>query len=162
MNNVLLLLGGDLGNLKQNFTKAEILISDTIGHIQKKSSLFESKAWGFDSTTLFLNQVLQITTLHNAQNVLKLTQDIEKKIGRKSKTKDQQYSSRLIDIDILFFNDAIINEHNLIVPHPRLHLRNFTLEPLNEIAPHFIHPLLNKSIAWLLANSKDSTPSYKI
>ncbi len=155
MNNVLLLLGGNLACPKQNFIIAEQLISNQIGMIKEKSSLFKSKSWGFDATDDFLNQVLQIDTQQNPVELLKCTQAIELKIGRETKTQDQQYQSRLIDIDILFFNNEIIEELNLIIPHPKLHLRNFALAPLQEISPELIHPKLNKSVDWLYTHTSD-------
>lgn len=162
MNNAILLLGGNLGNIQQNFKKAKNLISEQTGVIQSESSLYESKAWGFDANELFLNQVLQIETSHSPIELLNITQDIEKSIGRKSKTNSQEYSSRLIDIDILFFNDEIIDSPLLTIPHPRLHLRNFTLAPLNEIMPNFTHPKLNKTINWIFENSKDQSNCKKV
>ncbi len=162
MNNAILLLGGNLGNIQQNFKKAKDLISEQTGVIQSESSLYESKAWGFDTNELFLNQAIQIETSLSPVELLNITQNIEKSIGRKSKTKDQEYSSRLIDIDILFFNDEIIKSKRLTIPHPRLHLRNFTLAPLNEIMPNFTHPELNKTINWIFNNSKDQDNCRKI
>ncbi len=162
MNNAILLLGGNLGNIQQNFKKAKDLISEQTGVIQSESSLYESKAWGFDTNELFLNQAIQIETSLSPVELLNITQNIEKSIGRKSKTKDQEYSSTLIDIDILFFNDEIIKSKRLTSPHPRLHLRNFTLAPLNEIMPNFTHPELNKTINWIFNNSKDQDNCRKI
>jgi 2-amino-4-hydroxy-6-hydroxymethyldihydropteridine diphosphokinase len=86
---------------------------------------------------------------------LKATQSVEQAIGRKEKSQNLVYSSRLIDIDILFYNDEIIDTKDLTIPHPRLHLRNFTLQPLNELMPEYIHPKLKKSIEWLCQNSED-------
>ena len=157
MNKLILLLGGNLGDVKSNFITTTKAIEDKIGVLQQKSSLYQSEAWGFDAKELFLNQVLILDTTLDAFEVLKITQSIENSIGRKSKTKDLQYSSRLIDIDLLFFNQDIIETDDLIIPHPRLHLRNFTLEPLAEILPNWHHPKLDKSIDWLLKHSIDKS-----
>ncbi len=157
MNSVFLLLGGNLGHIQNNFIQAISLISENCGSISQKSRLYESKAWGFEAKELFLNQVVEIKTKLTATALLKETQTIEKKIGRKEKTKEDNYNSRLIDIDILFFNSEIIETKELSVPHPRMHLRNFTLLPLNEIIPDFIHPGLGKTILWLTEHSTDES-----
>lgn len=157
MNSTFLLLGGNLGHPKQNFVLATQFISEKIGTIKNRSSLFKSKAWGFEAETDFLNQVLQVETKLTAIELLQETQKIEQQIGRKSKTIKENYQSRELDIDILFYNNEIINTPNLVIPHPRLHLRNFTLAPLQEIAPHFIHPQFKKTIHWLSKHSKDDS-----
>lgn len=155
MSKASLLLGGNLGNVSLNFKIAIDYISNKCGRIAKQSNLYQSKAWGFQAEEIFLNQVLIIETKHTAQELLKQTQAIESIIGRKSKTKKQEYQSRLIDIDILFFDNDIIQLENLTIPHPRLHLRNFTLAPLRELIPNYIHPELKKSISWLFEKSTD-------
>ena len=162
MNKAILLLGGNLGNIQQNFKKTKILISSQTGNIQLKSSLYESKAWGFEAEELFINQVILVETKLSPIQLLQETQEIENTIGRKTKTRNSEYSSRLIDIDILFYNNDIIELPNLIIPHPKLHLRNFTLAPLNEIMPNFTHPKLTKTISWIFENSKDQNNCRKI
>ncbi len=162
MNKIVLLLGGNLGNIKFNFDNAIQHISKNIGSISKVSHLYQSKAWGFESNDLFLNQVVLAESTLNPLELLSQTQNIENLIGRKEKTKNLNYSSRLIDIDILFYNDEIIELEQLIIPHPRLHLRNFTLLPLLEILPNYIHPKLKKDISWLANNSVDKSECIKI
>ncbi len=157
MNNIVLLLGGNLGNIKSNFENALILISKNIGSISKSSNIYQSHAWGFESKNLFLNQVILVETRISPQELLVQTQKIENKIGRKEKTENLKYSSRLIDIDILFYNNEIIESDQLTIPHPRLHLRNFTLFPLREILPKYFHPKLKKNITWLTENSEDKS-----
>ena len=157
MSSVFLLLGGNLGHIQNNFIQAISIISESCGSISQKSRLYKSKAWGFKADELFLNQVIEIKTDLSATALLKETQAIEKKIGRKEKTQKENYSSRLIDIDILFFNSKIIETDDLSIPHPRLHLRNFTLLPLNEIIPNFVHPGLGKTILWLTEHSTDES-----
>jgi len=157
MNSTFLLLGGNLGHIQENFSQAINLISNKIGSISQQSRLYQSEPWGFEAKELFLNQVIKINTKLSAIEVLRKTQAIEQEIGRKEKTKEQNYSSRLIDIDILFFNNEIIETKELIIPHPRLHLRNFTLFPLNEIIPNFTHPSIGKTILWLTEHSKDKS-----
>ncbi len=155
MSKASLLLGGNLGDVSVNLKTAIDFISNKCGAITKQSNLYQSKAWGFDAEELFLNQVLIIETELTAEELLQQTQSIENIIGRKSKTQNQEYHSRLIDIDILFYNDDIIQLKDLTIPHPRLHLRNFTLAPLHELIPSYIHPELKKSISWLFENSED-------
>lgn len=162
MNKLILLLGGNLGNVNSNFITTIKAIDEKIGPIQKQSSVFQSEPWGFEAQDLFLNQVLLIDTPLPAFEILKITQSIEQSIGRKAKTKDLNYSSRLIDIDLLFFNQDIIETTELCIPHPRLHLRNFTLAPLAEICAEWQHPKLSKTIQWLFEHSEDPSTCTKI
>ena len=162
MNTLCVLLGGNLGNVYSSFSKARLLLEKNIGRISETSSIYKSEAWGFDSDSIFLNQVVIIDTSLTVVPILKETQSIEKIIGRKDKSKGQDYTDRLIDIDILFYNNEIIESKTLTVPHPRLHLRNFTLNPLKEIIPDFTHPKLNKSVNWLYNNCKDEATCIKV
>ncbi len=147
MNQAILLLGGNLGDRKMLLIQAIKEIAKNCGSIIKKSKIYESEAWGFESKHNFLNQAISIETKLNAMELLIKLQQIEKKLGRQNKTNTEQvYSSRLIDIDILFFNREIINNKDLIIPHPRLHLRKFTLNCLLDISPEYIHPILENSI----------------
>ena len=157
MNTLCILLGGNLGDVKSNFKKAHLLLQETVGLVSKTSNIYKSEAWGYQSDSVFLNQVLIIETEKNPFGILSDTQAIEKTIGRKNKSENQVYSDRLIDIDILFFNNEIIETNQLTIPHPRLHLRNFTLSPLYEIIPEFKHPKLNKSIDWLNKHCEDKS-----
>lgn len=162
MNNIILLLGANLGKINQNFEIVTLLINQNIGKILKTSSLYQSEPWGFETPELFINQVIEVQSDLSAFEILKETQAIEKQIGRKTKSVNQEYSSRLMDVDILFFNNDIIESETLTIPHPRLHLRNFTLLPLTEVIPNYNHPKLNKSISQLLECSKDTNTCIKI
>ena len=153
MTTIYLLLGGNLGNKKKIFPEARNLLSERVGQIARQSSVYETEPWGFESEDIFWNQVLEIDTTLSAEEVLKLCQQTELELGRIRK-KDQ-YSSRLIDIDILFYGDQIIRSENLIVPHPRIQERKFALVPLNEIAPRLVHPVFRKNIRQLLAECAD-------
>ena len=155
MNTVFILLGGNLGKVRDNFIRTNKLLEEALGHISQKTAIYQSEAWGFKSESVFLNQVVVCKTKLSAHDILMHTQSIEKLIGRKVKTQNANYSDRLIDIDILFYNKEIIETKDLIIPHPRLHMRRFTLMPLNEIIPNFIHPKFNKSIAWLNKQCED-------
>lgn len=145
--NIYLLLGSNLGNKFQAIENSRKEIEAEFGEIQKTSSIYEAEPWGFSSDEMFLNQVVLINTDIPIQTVLDKILNIEQKIGR---TADQHGSkSRVIDIDILMYGNEIINDPELKVPHPRMHLRNFALIPLKEIAPSLIHPILHKTIQQL-------------
>ncbi len=150
---VVLLLGGNLGNRVQNLSKALEALQQDIGTVQKKSSIYETAAWGITDQPNFLNQVVIIKTHLTAQEVIKKIFVIEKQLGRERLIK---MGPRLIDIDILFYDDKIIENKNLIVPHPRIQDRKFVLEPLNEIIPNYIHPIINKSVQLLLQECTDT------
>jgi 2-amino-4-hydroxy-6-hydroxymethyldihydropteridine diphosphokinase len=153
LKKVYLLLGGNLSNTEQLLSDARELLELSAGSIHATSSIYQSQAWGFESDDLFLNQVVSLFSIHEPLQLLDIILNIEKQLGRVRH--GEGYSSRSIDIDILFYNDQIINEPELIIPHPRLHQRNFTLVPLNEIAPNLIHPLLKQTVRQLLENSED-------
>lgn len=153
MINVFLLLGSNLGNREAYLQKAIQLIEQNIAPLINASGIYETQSWGKTDEPDYLNQVVQLNTELPAQIVLERILDIEIMLGRK---RDVKWGSRIIDIDILFYGDKIINEPGLIVPHPELHNRRFTLEPLVELAPDFIHPLLKKNILKLKSELKDS------
>ncbi len=148
MNQAVLLLGGNLGDRKALISEAIGLINKSCGEIIKQSKIYESEAWGFETENNFLNQAILIGYNHNAKDLLELTQDIEIKLGRKQKA-STNYVSRLMDIDILFYNSDIIETDKLTIPHPRLHLRKFTLECLTDIIPNYIHPVFKTQISEL-------------
>lgn len=153
MNKLYLLLGGNLGDKRKIFSEAIGLLSNRVGEITTRSSIYETEPWGFESNDLFWNQVIEIATSLSPEEVLNQTQQIELELGRIRKA--NQYDSRLIDIDILFFDDLILNRENLILPHPRIQERKFALVPLCEIAPNLIHPVLLKSISQILEECND-------
>ncbi|MBA4408215.1 MAG: 2-amino-4-hydroxy-6-hydroxymethyldihydropteridine diphosphokinase [Odoribacter sp.] len=148
-----LLLGGNLGDKKKVFHDARAKLSEHVGKITAQSAVYETEPWGFESPDLFWNQTLGISTSLSPEEVLAQTQIIEQKLGRIRKK--SQYSSRIIDIDILFYGDQIINQENLVIPHPRIQERKFALMPLYEIAPELIHPVFQKSIRQLLEECTD-------
>ncbi len=156
MEKVFIGLGGNVGNVSETFDLVLKDIQEKIGTVVKSSSRYKTEPWGNKNQDNFLNQVVCIETNLGPYEVLQQIFDIEKKLGR-SRNKDNQFAPRTIDIDILFFGNEIINDENLIIPHARLHLRNFVLTPMLEIAPDFIHPSFNKSIADLLNNESDKS-----
>jgi 2-amino-4-hydroxy-6-hydroxymethyldihydropteridine diphosphokinase len=155
MKIVFLGIGTNLGDRKDNLTKALAMINENIGKIVKSSSVYETEPWGFQSDDRFLNMVVKVETTLSASGLLGRILMIEALLGRVRGEK--QYSSRVIDIDILFYEDLITVEESLKIPHPHLHERKFVLIPLCEIAPEFVHPVLNMTITALLAECKDKS-----
>ena len=154
MNTVFLSIGTNLGQREENLRKAIKMIEAEAGFVQARSSVYETEPWKITTNDLFLNMALKIETALNPHTLLKTLLDIEDKMGRSRESSG--YSSRIIDIDILFFNDFIINDKDLAVPHPLIASRRFVLEPLAEIAPQLFHPCFGKSVELLLESCTDS------
>lgn len=151
-NTVFLITGGNIGDRRQNLQRATKLIAERIGTIEKSSGIYETEAWGITDQPAFYNQVHIVKTKLPARKVLDSILKIEEEMGRKRTIKN---AARVIDIDILFFNDETVNEQNLTIPHPHISDRRFVLLPLNEVAPQMIHPVFKKSIAELLLLTAD-------
>jgi len=152
MNSVILLLGGNLGDRMQTIHDAEEKIEREIGKITKRSKVYETASWGDTTLNPFLNRVVEAETELTPHQVMSKILQIEESIGRK---RIHKWESRIIDIDILFYGDKIIQLPDLVIPHPFLHLRRFTLVPLVEIYASKIHPLLKKTIRQLLEELTD-------
>jgi 2-amino-4-hydroxy-6-hydroxymethyldihydropteridine diphosphokinase len=133
-------IGSNLGNREENCYRAIELLEKKGIKIKKKSSLYETEPWGIEQQPMFLNMAVEIETELEPEKLLRLLKDIETKLGRKGTFK---WGPRIIDLDILLFDDIIINKKDLKIPHPLMHKRDFVLNPLNEIAPEINHPLLN-------------------
>ena len=159
MGKVYLLLGGNLGDRKMLIAYAEDELRKQIGDIVLKSALYETKAWGREQQPNFLNKALVINTKLNAFEILKIIQNIEIKLGRK---RLEHWGTRTMDIDILFFEQEIIDTEDLKIPHPLINMRKFVLSPLLEIIPDFIHPGLKKSIKELYLICEDKLEVTKI
>ncbi|MBK7182486.1 MAG: 2-amino-4-hydroxy-6-hydroxymethyldihydropteridine diphosphokinase [Bacteroidetes bacterium] len=147
MNTAYVLLGGNKGERLTNIEKAISFIEKLVGPISNKSKIYVTAAWGNTNQPDFYNQVICVSTKLSAIALLEALLLIENKLGRQRG--DQKWQARTIDLDILFFNNDIIDSPDLKVPHPYLHERKFTLVPLAEIAANFVHPIFNKSIAEL-------------
>jgi 2-amino-4-hydroxy-6-hydroxymethyldihydropteridine diphosphokinase len=156
---VFLLLGTNMGDRNKNLAETLTAIAKGIGKIRKKSSVYETAAWGKTDQEPFYNQVIELETLLNPQQVLGELLAIEQKMGRK---RMDPWGERIIDADILFYGDEIIKTNDLIVPHPQLTYRRFTLVPLNEIAPDLVHPIFQKKISELLNECPDKLSVEKI
>ena len=152
MNKVTLLLGCNIGERLLNLEKAEQEISVLLGKIIQRSSVYETAPWGNTSQGNFLNSVIVIESFYSANEIMTKIIFIEEAMGR---VRTKKWEARVIDIDILFFNDEIISTENLTVPHPGLHLRKFTLIPLVELMPSFIHPVFKKTVTELLSDLND-------
>jgi 2-amino-4-hydroxy-6-hydroxymethyldihydropteridine diphosphokinase len=153
MSRAYLSLGSNIGNREQFISKAEQLINQEIGPIITSSSLYETEPWGISSGPYFLNKLVISETNLDPFEILEKSQRIEIALGRK--VDSQRYSSRVIDIDILFIDEMIIESDMLKIPHPKISKRRFVLEPLAEIEQYYIHPVEKKSIAELLNTCSD-------
>ena len=156
VNDILLLLGGNLGNREKILGQAIKKVEATIGLITDMSSVYETAPWGFSAEKAFLNQVIRVESLLTPHEILNKILAIERELGRKRGANG--YNSRIIDIDILLINGFTIHDQALDIPHPRLHLRNFTLVPMAEIAGGWVHPELGKNIKEIAENCKDTLP----
>ena len=159
MNTTHLILGTNLGDRITYLDKAKFLIENKVGEVVKTSSVYETAPWGVENQQNYYNQVLVVQTTLNPNILLKITQEIEYELGRR---RDKTWEAREIDIDILFFNQDVVNQHDLVIPHPLLHERKFCLEPLFEISPEYIHPIKKHTIKYLLQICEDSLLVKKI
>jgi 2-amino-4-hydroxy-6-hydroxymethyldihydropteridine diphosphokinase len=159
MNTAYLLIGGNIGNKLQCLQEATRLLDELAGKVIEKSSFYETAAWGNTQQPSFINQALQLDTALTAHDLIECMLSIEQNMGRK---RLEKYGPRTIDIDMLLYNHAIIQMPLLTVPHPQLVHRMFALQPLQEIAPLYLHPILKKTISQLLAECTDTLTVLKL
>lgn len=133
MEKVVLLTGGNIGNIEVNMALARQMIAEKVGHETAASTIYQSKAWGFDSDDVFMNQVLVVETKMEPMEVLEAIHEIENKLGRVRDESKTGYQSRTMDIDILYFGERVIDNSRLKVPHPLIDQREFVLIPLREL-----------------------------
>ncbi|WP_214070232.1 2-amino-4-hydroxy-6-hydroxymethyldihydropteridine diphosphokinase [Mucilaginibacter sp. dw_454] len=153
MNNVFLLLGSNMGDRKEYLQQAVLHISFDVSPDMRISSVYETQSWGKVDEPDYLNMVVEVKTDLSAQTILDKILSIEQVMGRK---REEKWGSRTIDIDILYYNNDIIDTPGLSIPHPQLQNRAFTLAPLVELAPNFIHPVLKKTNLQLKKDLKDN------
>lgn len=145
-----------MGDRKKNLARAIRYINVSIGHIIDLSGIYESEPWGFEAQEHFLNIVVEVISDLEPLEMMRKSLEIEEKLGRVRST-SEGYVSRIIDIDLLFYQDVVLSEPSLTLPHPHLHKRRFVLEPMCEIAPDYIHPVIGLSIAELLKQCTDTS-----
>ncbi|MCQ2260788.1 MAG: 2-amino-4-hydroxy-6-hydroxymethyldihydropteridine diphosphokinase [Bacteroidales bacterium] len=169
MSDLYLLIGGNQGDRLQLIQSATDLIQQRVGSVAHFSPIYETEPWGTfaegEKVQGFLNQALEVRTSLSPLEALRECLSIEAELGRKrnlggTTSKKRIYSSRPIDIDLILYGQEVVNTPELTLPHPRMHLRRFVLQPLSDIAPNIIHPIYNKSIIQLLAICPDTSSCY--
>ena len=152
MNDVYILIGGNVGDTISCLLEARALLNTECGNVTDQSAVYETAPWGKVDQQNFLNQAIQLSTGLSPQHLIQSILAIEERMGRK---RMEKYGPRLIDIDILLFANLVIHEPGLTIPHPQLQYRRFALVPLDEIAKYLIHPVLHKTIGQLLLECPD-------
>jgi 2-amino-4-hydroxy-6-hydroxymethyldihydropteridine diphosphokinase len=158
MNKVYLLIGGNMGDRMANLKVAISHIEQQVGNVQLLSSVYETEAWGQTNQPNFFNQALLVHTQLASNELMKKLLEIESLMGR---VRTVKMGPRTIDLDIIYFNNEVITSTLITIPHPKLTERKFVLTPLVEIAPNYIHPILNKSNTHLLKDCGDPLAVYK-
>lgn len=157
MERCYILFGSNMGDRERLFADACLLINNRCGRVMEVSTAYESEPWGFVADEWFLNRVIAVDTELDPEELLQKLLEIEAELGRVRHPEQEGYASRPIDLDILYFGNRVIQTDSLTVPHPRLHLRRFTLVPLCELIPDFVHPVLNKTQRELLQECSDTS-----
>jgi 2-amino-4-hydroxy-6-hydroxymethyldihydropteridine diphosphokinase len=160
MNTAYISLGSNRGKRKENLERSIAQLNEKAGEVALCSSLYETEPWKMDNANSFLNQVVELKTTLPAEKLMEILLGIEAFLGRVRR--EGKYTPRTIDLDILFYNNEVISTEKVKVPHPLLHERKFVLEPLMEIAPDLIHPILKKNSSQLLKECKDTYAVAKV
>lgn len=156
---VFLLLGSNLGDRPQVLAAAREAIGEQAGSVVNQSAVYETAPWGITDQPAFLNQVIEISTSLPPEDLLRIILNIEHDLGR---VRYERWGARVIDIDILYFGQTVMDSARLTLPHPRIQDRRFVLAPLVEIAPNFLHPVLQKTSSRLLEECPDTSAVSKI
>ena len=162
METCFVLFGSNMGDKKAIFDQACLLINNRCGHVVQVSSAYESEPWGFEAKEWFLNRLIIVETELEPEEMMRQLLDIEAELGRVRHLDAEGYSSRTADLDILYYGSRIVLTESLTIPHPRLHQRRFTLLPLCEVAPEFVHPAFNLTQTELLKRCFDFSEARKI
>ena len=162
METAYVLFGSNLGDKEVLFAQACLLINNRCGRVVKVSSAYESEPWGFEAEEWFLNRVIVLETELPPEGLLDALLQIEKELGRVRNPEAKGYSSRTVDLDILYYGNRIVLTDRLTIPHPRLHQRRFALLPLCEVAPQLVHPAFNFTQTELLRRCHDFSEVRKI
>ena len=162
METAYVLFGSNLGDKEVLFAQACLLINNRCGRVVKVSSAYESEPWGFEAEEWFLNRVIVLETELSPEVLLDALLQIEKELGRVRNPEAKGYSSRTVDLDILYFGSRVIHTNRLTVPHPRLHLRRFALMPMCDVAPLLVHPVLRQTQTELLGLCLDACEVRKL
>ena len=152
-------LGSNQGDRKVQIARAIQMIEESIGQIMCSSAMYETAAWGKIDENDFINMALEVEHYMSPTQLLKTVNQIEDRLGR---IRIEKWGSRIIDIDIIFIEDTVIKTDKLTIPHSLMHKRNFVLEPMVEIAPEFIHPIINESLSYILEKCEDTTAVTRI
>ena len=151
---VVLLLGSNIEPRKEYLDRAIGILQEDIGTMTNVSRIYQSEPWGFEAKVRFLNMALVFNTDKSAKEVLTICLKTEQRLGRERKI-ESGYASRKVDVDVLYYGNEIVNQPELVIPHPRLHLRRFALIPLTDVVPDMVHPILKKNQNELLDECKD-------
>ena len=162
MEKCYVLFGSNMGDKNQIFAQACQLINERCGHIVKVSSAYESEPWGFKAKEWFLNQLIIVETELEPEEMMRQLLEIEAELGRVRHPEVEGYTSRTVDLDILYYGSRIVLTDSLTIPHPRLHERRFALLPLCELVPQFVHPAFNLTQTELLRRCFDFSEVKKI
>ena len=152
---IYLLLGGNIGDRRHYLDAGLEAIAARCGKVVCNSAFYETAAWGKEDQQAFLNRAVQVHTALSPHQVLAAIASIEQRLGRQ---RQEHWGARTLDIDIIFYDDLILQSPDLVIPHPNLHQRRFVLAPLSDVAPAFIHPVLQLSVEALLASCPDLLP----
>lgn len=152
LNTVYLLTGSNMGDSRACLEKAADLLGEVAGRVVERSPVYRTAPWGYTDQQDFYNQVLCLETALTPEGLLKAILEAEAMLGRR---REEKWGPRIIDIDILFYGNRVVESSRLHIPHPMLHLRRFTLAPLNDLAPGLVHPVLNKTVSQLLDECPD-------